>query len=287
MVMLSDEDVLTKEVLDWEGLHVLHFAGSSCSQKTRIFLGLKGIEWTSHEVNLVAQENYGDWFMGINPRGLVPVLVDDGRVVIESNDILAYLEARFPEPVLIPPDRADEMAALLEAEDDLHLDLRAISFRYFFPGAGPRPRELQDQYQAAGSGTVGGEPDPHKAVELAFYADVTANGGISDARLLTAVERFAAALEGLEARLADGPYLMGGSETLLDIAWYIYCFRLVTSGYPLHERHPRLGAWFDALDAREAFRREIAEPPPLVAMRKAMQAEQEAQGTTLAQVAGL
>ena len=157
-------------------------------------------------------------------------------------------------------------------------DLRAISFRYFFPGAGPRPRELQDQYEAAGSGTVGGEPDPHKAVELAFYADVTANGGISDARLRIAVERFASALAALEARLADGPYLMGGSETLLDIAWYIYCFRLVTSGYPLRERHPRLGAWFDGLHAREAFRREVAEPPPLVAMRKAMQAEQGGAG---------
>ena len=43
MVMLSEEDILTREVLDWEGIHVLHFAGSSCSQKTRIVLALKGV----------------------------------------------------------------------------------------------------------------------------------------------------------------------------------------------------------------------------------------------------
>ena len=287
MVMLKEEDVLTREVFDWEGIHVLHFAGSSCSQKTRIVLGLKGIEWTSHEVNLVAQENYGDWFMGINPRGLVPVLVHDGRVIIESNDILAYLEALFPEPALIPAGRAEEMAELLKAEDELHLDLRAISFRYFFPGAGPRPLALREQYETGGSGTVGGRPDPHKAVELAFYADVAANEGVSDARIRTAAGRFAEAFAGMEARLAEGPYLMGASLTLLDIAWYIYSFRLVTSGYPLHGKHPRLGAWYDGLHAREEFRREIAEPPPLVAMREVMRAEHRAQGITLAEVAGL
>ena len=287
MVMLNEEDVLTREVFDWEGIHVLHFAGSSCSQKTRIVLGLKGIEWMSHEVNLAAGENYGEWFMGINPRGLVPVLVHDGQVIIESNDILAYLEARFPEPALLPVGRANEMTELLEAEDDLHLDLRALSFRYFFPGAGPRPAGLQEQYEAEGSGTVGGAPDPQQAVQLAFYADVMANDGISDARVRTAVERFAAAFADLEARLAQGPYLMGASLSLLDIAWYIYGFRLVTSGYPLHARHPRVGAWYDALHAREEFRREIAEPPPLVAMRAAMQAEHQAQGTTLVEIAGL
>ena len=58
-------DIPTTEVLEWQGIHLLHFK----------------------------------WFMGINPRGLVPVLVDDGKIVIESNDILEYLEAKFPAPV--------------------------------------------------------------------------------------------------------------------------------------------------------------------------------------------
>jgi glutathione S-transferase len=34
--------------------------------------------------------------MGINPRGLVPCLVHDGEVHIESNDIILYLERAFP-----------------------------------------------------------------------------------------------------------------------------------------------------------------------------------------------
>ena len=35
------------------------------------------------------------WFLGINPRGLVPVLVHDGAVHIESNDIIQYLDKKY------------------------------------------------------------------------------------------------------------------------------------------------------------------------------------------------
>ena len=92
MVQLVDSDIKTREVHGWKGVHVLHFAGSSCSQKLRIFLNLKGIAWESHPVDLHSNENFRPWFLGINPRGLVPVLVHDGAVHIESNDIIAYLE---------------------------------------------------------------------------------------------------------------------------------------------------------------------------------------------------
>jgi glutathione S-transferase len=136
MVQLIDADIKTREVLAWRGVHVLHYMGSSCSQKLRIFLNLKNIKWESHLVDLFTNENYSEWFLGINPRGLVPVLVHDGTVHIESNDIIAYLEERFREPRLIPADTANEMAALLKHEDDLHLDLRTLSFRFVFAPAG-------------------------------------------------------------------------------------------------------------------------------------------------------
>jgi len=108
MVQLVDGDIKTREVLDWKGVHVLHFMGSSCSQKLRIFLNLKGIEWQSHIVDLFTNENFRPWFLGINPRGLVPVLVHDGAVHIESNDIIAYLEKTFPTPKLVPAGHENE-----------------------------------------------------------------------------------------------------------------------------------------------------------------------------------
>ena len=48
VVELAASDVLTKEVLVWKGLHLFHFSGSSCSQKLRIYLNLKGIAPSLH-----------------------------------------------------------------------------------------------------------------------------------------------------------------------------------------------------------------------------------------------
>ena len=133
MVLLARGDVTTQEVFDWQGIHLLHFAGSTCSKKIRIFLALKNVDWVSHPINLVKRENNSDWFMGINPRGLVPVLVHDGQVHIESNDILEYLEGLYPDPPLIPEEHAAELTALLQVEDELHADLRNLTMRFTAP----------------------------------------------------------------------------------------------------------------------------------------------------------
>ncbi len=285
MVWLNDEDVRTPEVSDWDGIHLLHFQFSSCSQKTRIFLGQKGIEWQSHPVDLAAGEQHTEWFMGINPRGLVPVLVHDGRVMIESNDILSYLESCFPNPPLLP-EESDTARRLLEQEDDLHLDFRAICFRYFFPAA-PRSQESIDRYQTLGSGTVGGVADEHKPLEIEFFEDMLANDGISDARIIRAVERFDRALGDLDARLDAGSFLLGEQLSLIDIAWYIYVYRLITAGFPIATRFRNLERWFQDLDAREDFRREVAEPPALTAIRAEMHRAQAEASATLVDVAGI
>src|SRR5271170_3741578 len=150
MVQLLDGDIKTREVLDWKGVHLIHYTTSSCSQKVRIFLNLKGIKWQSHTVDLLAGENVEPWLLGINPRGLVPVLVHDGAVHIESNDIIEYLERTFPEPRLMPAGHEKEVAALLKHEDDLHLDLRTLSFRFVFLRPGPpKPAEVKS-YAANG-----------------------------------------------------------------------------------------------------------------------------------------
>ena len=164
----------------WKGIHILHYAGSSCSQKLRIFLNLKGIPWESHLVDLSKNENFGPWFLGINPRGLVPVLVHDGAVHIESNDIITYLERKFPVPKLIPTGFENEVAALLHHEDELHLDLRTLSFRFVFDRRGPaKSTEALQSYAANGSGTVRGVADREKAHQIEFW-NMTAREGLTD-----------------------------------------------------------------------------------------------------------
>lgn len=259
MVQLIDSDIRTREVLDWQGVHVLHFMGSSCSQKLRIFLNLKKIPWESHPIDLPGNENMQPWFLGINPRGLVPVLVHDGAVHIESNDIIQYLEKRFPIPQLIPAGHENEVAALLKHEDDLHLDLRTLSFRFVFaPPGPPKPAAALESYINNGAGTVQGAKDAEKQVQIDFWRRA-ASEGFTDERARASARKFRDAFDTLDTTLARKPYLMDDDLSVLDIAWFIYQHRLSLAGYPFARLHPHVHAWAEKLRAMPEFAKEVGQ----------------------------
>ena len=284
MVQLVDGDIKTREVLGWKGVHVLHFMGSSCSQKLRVYLNLKNIPWVSHPVDLPNNENMQPWFLGINPRGLVPVLVHDGAVHIESNDIIQYLERKFPSPRLIPAGHENEVAALLRHEDDLHLDLRTLSFRFVFaPPGPPKPAAALESYSKNGTGTVQGAKDREKRVQIEFWQRA-AKEGFTDERARASALRFRAEFDKLDRTLTQQPYLMDAELSVLDIAWLIYEHRLSLAGYPFARLHPRVHAWAEKLRAMPEFAKEIGQLRHSAAQLDAVRHGQA--GQTLEAVAG-
>jgi glutathione S-transferase len=287
MTRLLRQDIKTKEVCKWTGLHLFHFMPSACSQKTRIFFNLKGIAWESHEVDLSKNEHYSPWYLGINPRGLVPTLVLDGRVHIESNDIIQLIEQEFPEIRLIPQGLESQMSELLRHEDDLHLDLRTLSFRFIQPkGKASRSPEDIKNYREGGTGTVQGKKDPDREREITFWETV-ARDGITDQAVQISVKRFRVALSELDDRLSSNPFLFGKSLSVLDIAWFVYANRLLRCGYPLERLHPQVNTWFRSLRDRPEFAREIVVPPEVQKAVEVIYRQQEETNTTLIDVAGL
>jgi glutathione S-transferase len=287
MVRLAIDDIRTREVLEWRGIHLLHSPISSCSAKTRIFLNLKQAVWKSHPIDLTRSENVGEWFLGINPRGLVPVLIHDGEVHIESNDILLRLEELFPQPCLIPSASAAVIAQMLRHEDDLHLDLRNLSLRFVFdPPAPPKNAATLAQYAKSGSGTVHGLPDAAKAEQIEYWTHYAAHG-VTDEAARASAARFRQAFDDLERRLLRGAYLLGDALTVLDIAWFIYVDRLMLAGYPVERLHPALGAWFKGLRTRPEFAREVAVPPEFQDMIERTHRRQAAEGRSFEEVTGL
>ena len=287
MVQLADEDIKTREVLGWRGVHLLHAPGSSCSQKTRIFLNLKGIPWESHVIDLKASQNLEPWYLGINPRGLVPCLVHDGAVHIESNDIIEYLERAFPDPPLIPAAVQGRVQDSLQMEDDLHLDLRILTFRYVIP---TRPGEIRSEAALdrlrQHDGTIGGRADPRKTEQIRFWEAANENG-ITDEQVANAVTRFRTAFDQLNQTLQRSGYALGSTLTVVDIAWYVYAARLLAAGYPLHRTHENVGAWFDRLDENPEFHSEVEMPPGLKKASSALQQVQGEQGRSLGMIGGL
>jgi maleylacetoacetate isomerase len=80
---------------------------SSSSYRVRIALNLKGIDYEQVPVHLVRNggEQNHPTYREINPLGLVPALVHDGRVMVQSLAICEYLEEAFPAPPLLPTDK--------------------------------------------------------------------------------------------------------------------------------------------------------------------------------------
>ena len=285
MVKLLRSDILTTEVLEWEGLHLFHFRGSSCSQKTRIFLTEKGVEWQSRLVDLAAHENFTDWYLGINPRGLVPALVHDGDVHIESNDIMRYVDETFAGPQLFPRDE-DSLAYVIQSaenEDNLHLHLRALTFRYRAPTEMlvKDPQSL-DVYEQAGSGQVAGHADGRKVIEIEFWRKMAVDG-IPTEQAIAAVAAFEPHFTELNARLGKHEWLIPDGFSVLDIIWWISVHRVKFLGYPL-ERFPELDGWYASLAERPHFMQEVAMPPERAAAVKQHQDTMAADGQSLPQI---
>lgn len=77
---------------------------SSGVYRTRIALGLKGISYKYHAVNLLAGEQSTPEYLAINPMGLVPALEIDGRIYTESVALIELLDELKPEPQFYPGD---------------------------------------------------------------------------------------------------------------------------------------------------------------------------------------
>ena len=266
MVQIPSEQIKTKEILDWQGIHLIHFSGSSCSQKLRIYLNYKKIKWQSHSVNIATGQNYSNWFLGINPRGLLPVLVDDGRVIIESNDIIQYLENKFPQPTLISEDQQSSMSDFLRNEDDLHIDIRNVAYKYMFGGLGAKKPENLKRFESyktdADEITL-----KHKQEEVDFYKNFKKNG-ITDEAIKKSLINFEKHYKIFDQQLQNQKFLLGDHLSVLDIAWFIYTYRLTISEFPFKQKYPNVYKWYNLLYARNEFYKEVKPPFIFYLVRK-------------------
>ena len=73
-------------------LDLYHNGASTCSQKVRMVLAEKALDYTSHVIDLIKGEQHDPGYVKLNPNHVVPTLVHDGAVIIESTLINEYLD---------------------------------------------------------------------------------------------------------------------------------------------------------------------------------------------------
>ena len=268
-MLLDHSDIQTKEVLNWKGFNLLHFAGSACSQKLRIFLNLKEIDWISHHIDLTKNEQFDSWYLGINPRGLVPTLVHNGNVYIESNDIMQYIESVNTDVVLFPNEHINEIIESLEYEDSLHIDLRTLTFRFIVPHKlGKKDLKLLDEKENF-KGTIQGDLDRNKQKEIDFWKQHYKNG-ITDDQVIKSANNFIVALDKLEKKLCENKYILNDNLSILDVAWFISINRIIIAGFPVKYNYPNIKAWFQMLSSDKRFSTEVKGNMPLFIIKNTL-----------------
>jgi GST-like protein len=231
------------------GLHLYHADISNCSMRVRMTLEEKRLPWTSHHISLQKKENVTPEYFGIHPNGLVPALVHDGVVHIESNEIIEYLDERFPDPPLRPDSPAElaEMHEWLETATGYHVNsVKTFIYARKMAGKLRKSDEEAAQYRAL-------QQDPEL---VAFHTKVASAEGLPVAEVEAAEGRLRRCFDRAEAALASHRWLVGDRYTLADIAWAPLHFTLLGAGFPFHE-YPRVSAWADAVRERPSFQQGV------------------------------
>ena len=86
----------------------LYFSPGACSLASHIGLEETGAPYEAKPILLAKGQQRTEEYQKINPRGKVPALSVDGKVLVENTAILTYLARQFPEKKLMPTDPAEE-----------------------------------------------------------------------------------------------------------------------------------------------------------------------------------
>jgi len=229
-------------------LELYHAGMTTCSRKARLGLKEKGVPYKSHFMRLDKFEHHTPEYLKLNPNGIVPTLVHDGKVVIESGVINEYVDELFPDQNPLRPA-------------DLHARARMRVFckmadEYALPATRVPTwtRTKQAQLKALDDKAFEKIIKETPLVDHQIKMKALKSGGFGEKDFEEAYGRMDYVYDRCEAALANGSYLVGNAYTLADIALLPYVDAFRTPRPELMQTHPRVKEWFERCMARPAVK---------------------------------
>ncbi|MFD2182993.1 glutathione S-transferase family protein [Rhodoplanes azumiensis] len=221
---------------------------STCSQRVRFVLNAKGLAFDERRLDLFAGDQLKPDYLALNPNGVVPTLVHDGAVIVDSSVIMEYVEEVFPvTPRFVPEDPVARarMRSLMRFVDEVPAPaIRVPSYNLAF----------LPHFQAMSEEAFRAMADS-KPLRREFLLSM-GRTGFPQADMDLSLKK----LEQTVARMADaiaasgGPFLQGAAPTLADISVMPVIVRMDDIRLAhLWAKRPAVGAWLDAIRALPAF----------------------------------
>jgi glutathione S-transferase len=231
---------------------VLHHGWrSSASRRVRLCLEEKGLAYESHVVDMANMEHHSPEYLKINPLGVIPTLVHDGKPLHESGTICEYLDESFPDPPLRPETAYErgEMRNWIRHIDSLIGNLIVFNWRHHLQIVAEKwsDEELAEKLKSI----------PSKERQEAWIRAAR--------KPYTEEERQAARdklthqlLDRMEAAIKGSGWLVGKAYSIADIAAVPFVKRIDEEIVPeqvSEKHHPRITDWWAKIQARPAFAR--------------------------------
>jgi glutathione S-transferase len=227
-------------------LELYYFHGATCGLKARLTMAEKGADYTPRV--LTREDLKAPDYLKLNPNAVVPTLVDDGSVLVESSIIMRYIDDVVDGPALRPTAPLDHamMGMWMKRADE-----------YYLPATGTFTYTIG--YREELVAKLGGNFDDH----LSAIPNPTARerrrkileDGYESADFGAAVRTLDGMLALMETQLTDTAYLAGDNYSLADAAITPFLERmkdLACDGWWLANR-PAVSDWWDRIQSRDSY----------------------------------
>ncbi|MFZ9440370.1 MAG: glutathione S-transferase family protein [Hylemonella sp.] len=232
-----------------------HNQNSPCAAKVRAVLAEKAIPWDSKIVNLVEKENLQPEYLKINPKGVVPSVIDDGKTILESTIIMEYLDTKY-SPDSLKPEGAYAQAQMRKwtkwVDETLHLNWAGLALTALIRPAWlkKRPAEIDELLAKV--------IDPNRRErQLRILKQ-----GYESQEFMNSMSTLDRTLGDMETALAQQSWLVGDKPTLADLAVLPYVITAEKFGLDMmFAEYQGVAAWLERWRLRPAF--EEARPSKL------------------------
>lgn len=230
---------------------------SPCAQKVRIVLAEKGLDWQKHHVNLQEKENLSPEYLKLNPLGVVPTLVHDGRAVIESSIICEYLDDTYPEPPLSPADtweRSRMRFWMKHVDNQLHPSCGTLQWPMVMREA--LMAKPEDERNAILE-KIPEKPRRERQKRLVQF-------GLDAPDVIDAVKTYRKTITDMEEALKTRDWVVSDSFSLADICIAPYFQTLLQFNWTalFDQDCPRVTDWFDRCRKRISYKEAVADDFP-------------------------
>lgn len=227
-----------------------YFPASHWSRIVALVLAEKGLAFERRFVDIRKNATFEPDYIRLNPRGVVPTLVHDGRVVTNGPTIAAYLDELAP-PRVCRPETAEWDRRLEE------LPLMLFSYSVWILGQrGERSATILDDKVARAARYAERYPDLRAAYErkrdfFAAFRDAV----YDDAHVAEEERRWTETLDAMGALAEVNGTIHEGGWSLSDAIATSVLYRFADLGkldYWVNQDHP-LMRYYDRLRARPSF----------------------------------